>query len=215
MTGTAERILDRIRDGIFSGHLRAGTRLKIDYLAARYASSHMPIREALRLLEGEGLIVREPNRGARVRAIDQQTVRMIFEVRISIESMLARRAATLATAADIARLEQAQAAIERCTERTDVAEVITLNRRFHTVLESIADHPDAAAVANRQCALLDSLWRVHGFDRRRMAGVNSDHRYIIQALRDRNPETASILVTAHIIKGRMDLLHRMQKSSDD
>ena len=44
----------------------------------------------------------------------------------------------------------------------------------------------------------------------RTAGVNSDHRYIIQALRDRNPETASILVTAHVIKGRMDLIRRMQ-----
>lgn len=213
MTGTAERILDRIRDDIFSGHLRSGTRLKIDYLAARYDSSHMPIREALRHLEGEGLIEREPNRGARVRRVDAEAVRTIFEVRVSIESMLARRAADRATARDIVRLEEVQDDIERLSARGDAEGVVALNRRFHNMVEDIADHPDAAAVANRQCELLDSLWKVYGLDQQRLAGVNSDHRYIIQALRDRCPETAAILVTAHIIKGRMDLIGRMQTAA--
>lgn len=213
MSGTAERILDRIRDDIFSGHLRSGSHLKIAYLAARYDSSPMPIREALRRLEGEGLIVREPNRGAHVRRIDADAVRTIFEVRISIESMLARRAAALATPEDIAHLESIQAEIERHTDGGDGDGVVALNRRFHLYVERIADHPEAAAVANRQCELLDSLWTVYGLDPARMAGVNSDHRYIIQALRDRCPETASILVTAHIIKGRMDLIRRMQRAA--
>ncbi|MCC7274222.1 MAG: GntR family transcriptional regulator [Alphaproteobacteria bacterium] len=213
MSGAAERILDRLRGDIVSGHLRSGTHLKIDYLAARYDSSHMPIREALRLLEGEGLIVREPNRGARVRAVDPRSIATIFEVRISIESMLARRAAALAAPADIALLEDVQDAIEARSEAGDTEGAIALNRRFHNIIEDIADHADAAAIANRQCELLDSLWRVYGVDPSRLGGVNSDHRYIIQALRDRCPETAAILVTAHIIKGRMDLVRRMLEAS--
>ncbi|MGE0716478.1 MAG: GntR family transcriptional regulator [Alphaproteobacteria bacterium] len=209
MTGTAERVLDRIRRDIFSGHLGSGSHLKIDYLAARYDASHMPIREALRLLEGEGLIVRAPNRGARVRPVDPEAIRAVFEVRISIESMLARRAAAQATPGDIALLEQVQDEIERSTALGDADAAVGLNRRFHNIIEGIADHPDAAAIANRQCELLDSLWRVHPPDAARLDGVNSDHRYIIQALRDRCPETAAILVTAHIIKGRIDLLARI------
>ena len=59
-----------LRDDIISGSLPFGSRLRIDELATRYGVSHMPIREALRELHGEGLVVIEPNRGARVRSID-------------------------------------------------------------------------------------------------------------------------------------------------
>ncbi len=210
MTSLAARVVDLIRGDIVSGHLRSGNHLKIDYLAARYQASHMPIREALRRLEGEGLIVKTPNRGAHVRPINPDLVNSIFEVRVSIESMLARHAATRATPHDVACLETLQAEIEHHTAAADTENMLASNRRFHNAIEKIADLPDAAELANRQCELLDSLWHVYGIDMARMAGVNSDHRYIIQALRDRNAETAAILVTAHVIKGRMDLLRRMQ-----
>jgi len=212
MSGLAVRVLDQIRGDIISGHLRSGSHLKIDYLAARYRASHMPIREALRHLEGEGLIVKRPNRGARVRAVNADLVNTIFEVRMSIESMLARHAATRATAHDIIRLEAIQAEIERHTAASNAESLLLANRRFHKVVEEIADLPEAAELANRQCELLDSLWRVYGLDMARMAGVNSDHRYIIQALRERNPEAAAIIVTAHVIKGRMDLIRCMSKA---
>lgn len=212
MSGLAVRVLDQIRGDIISGHLRSGSHLKIDYLAARYRASHMPIREALRHLEGEGLIVKRPNRGARVRAVNADLVNTIFEVRMSIESMLARHAATRATAHDIIRLEAIQAEIERHTAASNAESLLLANRRFHKVVEEIADLPEAAELANRQCELLDSLWRVYGLDMARMAGVNSDHRYIIQALRERNPEAAAIIVTAHVIKGRIDLIQCMSKA---
>jgi DNA-binding GntR family transcriptional regulator len=210
MKSVATRVIDLIRGDIVSGHLGAGSHLKIDYLAARYQSSHMPIREALRHLEGEGLIVKEPNRGARVRPVNPELVNTIFEVRTSIESMLARHAATRATPHAISKLEAVQGELERFTAAADTEGIVIWNRRFHNVIEDIADLPEAAELANRQCELLDSLWRVYGIDMARTQGVNSDHRYIIQALRDRNPETASILVTAHVIKGRMDLIRRMR-----
>ena len=70
MTSTADNIGQRIREDIVSGVLGFGERITIDALATRYQVSHMPVREALRELQGEGLVVSEPNRGARVRAID-------------------------------------------------------------------------------------------------------------------------------------------------
>src|SRR5437764_1195259 len=83
----------RIRDDIVAGTLPLGSRITIDALALRYGVSHMPVREALRDLQGEGLVVIEPNRGARVRAIDARFVENIFEIRTALEVMMVRRAA--------------------------------------------------------------------------------------------------------------------------
>ena len=68
----------RIRDDIVSGALRFGERITMDALASRYGVSHMPVREALRELQGEGLVQIEPNRGARVRSIDSSFVENLF-----------------------------------------------------------------------------------------------------------------------------------------
>src|SRR5262245_26037780 len=102
-------ICDRIRDDIVAGALAFGSRLTLEQLATRYATGHMPIREALRQLQGEGLVVQTPNRGARVRAVDVEFVRNIFDLRIAIESMLARRAAERIEPKDVAALEIVQA----------------------------------------------------------------------------------------------------------
>jgi len=74
-------IQQRIRDDILAGELAFGTRITTAELAQRYGVSQMPIREALRELRGEGLVTMEPNRGARVRAIDPDFVGNIFDIR--------------------------------------------------------------------------------------------------------------------------------------
>ena len=86
----------RIRDDIVSGALRFGERITMDALSSRYGVSHMPVREALRELQGEGLVQIEPNRGARVRSIDSSFVENLFEIRTALEVMLVRRAADAA-----------------------------------------------------------------------------------------------------------------------
>src|SRR5690606_29757117 len=84
---------DLIRQDIIAGRFSFGQRLKIDELANRYGTSHMPIREALKLLSGEGLIDMEPNKGVRVRTVDVAYVTNLFDIRIQLESLQARRAA--------------------------------------------------------------------------------------------------------------------------
>jgi DNA-binding GntR family transcriptional regulator len=113
-TPTNLRASDRLRADILAGAFGFGARLKIEDLARRYATSHMPIREALRSLHGEGLIVIEPNRGARVRSIDVDFVRNMFDLRVAIEAMMTRRAAERATSDDLAQLAAIESRLERC-----------------------------------------------------------------------------------------------------
>ncbi len=200
---------DRLRADILSGAIPFGTRLTIAALAERYAVSHMPIREALRHLQGEGLLTITPNRGARVRNVDIAFVRNMFDLRVAIEAMPARRAAERIDAAGLAALEAAQERLERCAARSDVAGVLAANRAFHQVVYDAADNPEALEIANRHWGLVSALWSIHGYEGARFAGVISDHRQIVAALAAHDGEAANALALAHATKAKQDLIRKM------
>jgi DNA-binding GntR family transcriptional regulator len=105
-------IADRLRRDIVAGTIGLGDRLKLEALAQRYSTGHMPVREALRQLAGEGLVEIAPNRGARVREVDLEFVHNLFDLRIVIEALIARRCAERIDAPQLAELEAAQAHYE-------------------------------------------------------------------------------------------------------
>ena len=107
-----QSIKDRVRDDIVKGSFDPEARLTIDMLASRYGSSHMPIREALRELAGEGLVRFEPRRGARTLPIDRKYIDNLLTMRAELEPLLARQAAARMDALGLARLEALQAELE-------------------------------------------------------------------------------------------------------
>jgi len=118
MTRT-ETIKDKIRLDILSGALPQGEKLTLSFLSKRYVSSHMPVREALRALNGEGLVTFEANQGATIRAIDANFIETIFEVRCAIEGLAARKAISQIAEADIAQLQLHQRELEKATLAQD------------------------------------------------------------------------------------------------
>jgi DNA-binding GntR family transcriptional regulator len=206
---TSLAIGDRIRDDIVSGALSFGSRITLDQLAARYSVGHMPVREALRQLQGEGLVVLTPNRGARVRAVDIEFVRNIFDLRIAIEAMLARRAAERIAARQIAKLEAVQIDFEATARSRDFGRLLLINREFHRIISDAAQNPEAASVLDRHWRLIAALWNLHGYGEDRPAGVISDHRHIIAALATHDADVASSLAMAHAAKAKQALIGRM------
>ncbi len=203
-------ICDRIRDDIVAGILPFGSRLTLDQLSSRYVTGHMPIREALRQLQGEGLVVQTPNRGARVRAVDVDFVRNIFDLRIAIESMLARRAAERMEPAMIAALEAAERQFESCVAAQDFAGALVANRTFHRIVNEAANNPEAAGILDRHWRLIAALWNLYGYGEERAAGVISDHHQLIRAFASRDADVAACLAMAHAAKAKQDLIARMQ-----
>ena len=94
-------VYERIREEIITGGLAANARLKVSDLAKRLGTSTNPVREALQQLRGEGFVVMSPNKGARVRPIDEDFVRNTFEIELLIEPYLMRSFVELVTDADI------------------------------------------------------------------------------------------------------------------
>jgi DNA-binding GntR family transcriptional regulator len=204
-------IRERILDDIVSGAFIPGARLTIDDLANRYGASHMPVREALRVLQGAGLLERGPGRSARVRDLDTNFVENIFATHVALQVMLVRRAAQNCTPHQLEELSKVEQDLEACVAKGDYDGALRENRRFHDTLNVIADNPDATAALNRQWMLLVTLWRHVGYGPRRLAGVADDHRHLLRALAHRDAEAAGLLIGAHVIKAKFELFDQMAK----
>src|SRR3954452_22748178 len=102
----AERVYAGLRERLLRGDLPVGRRLVEQQLPADFATSRTPVREALRRLEGDGHIVRDPGGGLSPSAPSVKSMRELYEVRVAIEELVARRAATAGDRGRIEELEQ-------------------------------------------------------------------------------------------------------------
>ena len=127
----ASRISRVLAERIISGVLTPGERLRQDHIAEEFGASHVPVREAFRLLEAQGLAVSEPRRGVRVAAFDLKEVREVAEMRAVLEVLALRHAIPHLTAAILDRAEAATVAAD--TSR-DVRSWEAANRAFHRLI---------------------------------------------------------------------------------
>ena len=201
-----------LRNDIVSGELPFGSRLRIDELAGRYGVSHMPVREALRVLHGEGLVVIEPNRGARVLTVHRDFIEDLFDVRTALETMLVRRAAERRTGGHLDKLREAEMQLEAAVAAGDYASVPDANRNFHTIINDAAGNPGALMLVDRHWLLLSALLRRYGYGDERFQRVVDDHQHIIRAIERRDPASAALLMGAHIEKAKHNLLQRASEN---
>ncbi len=209
--GSETDITDRLREAIINRQeFDAGAPLRIDALATRFGVSHMPIRAALHRLESEGLIVAEPNKGARVVLVDETFVAELLDIRMLIESYLARRAAERMTPERLARLEALRARHEAAVIAGDPAEALAANRDFHAAIHDIAGNRDANLILERHWRLIRALWRRYGYQADRFAGVLADHRLLLAAFTAGDGEAAAAVTAAHTARAKLVLLQQMR-----
>lgn len=202
----------RLRDAIINRQeFDAGAPLRIDALATRFGVSHMPIRAALQRLESEGLIVAQPNKGARVVAVDDTFVAELLEVRLLIESYLARRAAARMTPQRLEQLDALRARHEAAVERGDAAAALAANRDFHAAIHQIAANRDASLILDRHWRLIRALWKRDGYQDDRFAGVVADHRLLLAAFAAGDGEAAAAITAAHTARAKLMLLTCMRE----
>jgi len=201
---TSQRIATALRDEILSGAIAPGERLRQDDLASRLGSSRLPVREALRMLESEGLVELEPNKGARVPALSLDEVNTIYRMRERLEPLTLIESMLHITDAQVAHMESVQDEIER---NTDVTRFLVLDREFHMTSY-------AACASQPLLAITTRLWNSTQHYRRafmllaspdRATVVNAEHRLILDAVRRRDPEDAERFLVGHIRRTRVEL----------
>jgi DNA-binding GntR family transcriptional regulator len=208
-----ERLRDAIRSHIISGEFDAGVRLKIADLCRRYDVSSIPVREALQQLQGEGLVVMMPNRGAIVRSVDSIFVGEIYEVREAIDSAMARRFVEYVTADALLALERAQDEMERCEEYGNILGRHLADRALHRVILSGANNREALLIIERQNNIINALRLGYGQSEARRQQVRHEHRALIEAVRKGDARRAGTIAANHARNARNDLIAAMRKQS--
>ena len=207
------RVADQLRTDILEGLWRPDMRLKVRDLAAHYGVSPAPIRESLQQLQGEGLVVMEPNRGARVRPIDEQLVVNIFDVREALESFLTAKFADNASPHQMSLLDALQAEHDAAVERDDFPAAFALNGRFHHMINSAARNPEALGVIERHLGLTRALRVEYGFTPARMRTIGREHHQLLDALRRGDVAQARHIAALHVRSSRDDLLDRLRTTA--
>jgi DNA-binding GntR family transcriptional regulator len=190
-----ERITEVLADRIVTGELAPDVRLGQDRIATEFSASHVPVREAFRRLEAQGLVVSLPRRGVRVAPLDLKAIKEIAEMRAALEVLALRHAASRISAADIAA---AEAAIAAGDAATNVVEWETANRAFHRALTSPCGMPRLiGAIDELQVASSRFLFLMNRPSGGRPRS-NQDHRLILAALEERDIDTAANILLRHI-----------------
>lgn len=213
--GTSEEgasLYELIRDDIISGRLKANERLVVADLAARHRSSSNPVREALQLLRGQGFVTILPNRGARVRPIDQDFVRDIYEIGVALEPRLTKWFVGMATAADIAELERLQAEMEANNFEDPVLHS-DLDTQFHTLMYERHYNRLAAELWWKHREVLRAVTRQYNFTLARRAQLMREHRQLIQLIKDGQADKAAELIEQHVEGSGRHILEQMRASS--
>lgn len=201
---TGARIAATLRDAILVGEYAPGERIRQDELAERHGASRLPVREALRMLEAEGLVTLVANTGAWVSTLSAGECQELYLVRERLEPLLLRMNLPLTTDEEIARL---QSVADRMERSTDVEEFLALDREFHL---SGIDHADTTVLTD----LVKSLWNRTQHYRRAATrlfwsegdrSVHHDHQLIVHALGRRDAEEAETVLTQHIRRSRLEL----------
>jgi DNA-binding GntR family transcriptional regulator len=191
--------LDAIRERILSGAYPEGEPLRQDAIATALGVSKIPIREALRQLEAEGLVVFNPHRGAVVSTLSLDEIEEVFALRADIEAGLLRRAIPLLDAEHLAFADEVLDRYEHALRIHDVLAYGALNWQFHSTLYDPAGRPVTLGIAQRLHRQADRYLRMqvaltHGEDR-----AAEEHRAIFVAARKRDVRKATALLRDHII----------------
>lgn len=208
------RVTSYLRDLILRDELKPGDRIRQEEIAERTGASRLPVREALRILEAEGLVEHEPNKGARVPRLSMHELDVIYRMRERLEPVALAESLPQLDDDDLARLEGIQQHIEA---NTDLDRFLELDRSFHLGTYAGCRIEPLNAIVTR-------LWNSTQHYRRayvalggrdRMWVVNAEHRLMLDALVRRNSTDAEQFLEGHIRRTRVELGHQPSVFASD
>ena len=205
--GTApETIAAALRADILSGETKPGTLLRQEDLAARFAMSRIPVRDALRLLEAEGLVTIATNRGAQVVQLSRDEVAEIYHLRVLLECDCLALATVHMSDADLERIDRIRqrAEIDAATPEWNDGDWT-----FHEALYLPSGHTRQVETIKGLRTTSDLYASAHQALPKERKRWLADHRAIVAACRARRPADAVDVLKAHLTAARDFVLARM------
>ena len=201
----SHRIAEHLRDQILSGELAPGARIRQEEVASALGASRLPVREALRILQSQGLVVIRAHAGARVSEMDLDECQVTYKMRERLEPLALAESIPNLTPETLARLDALQEQIEA---NDDIEEFMRLDRELH--LLSYTGNP-----YRELGELIEKLWNTTQPYRRayvQRSGhvrdwvINAEHRLLLDAVRRSDTQDAERILAGHIRRTRLALL---------
>jgi DNA-binding GntR family transcriptional regulator len=194
-----------IREAIVDGRLEPGRRLKEEELARELGISRTPVREALLMLQAEGLVDAIPNRGSLVRVHTPEDLDDLYQLRALLEGYAARRAATRITEEQLEELRASCDRFDALDPETELRPLVRENMHFHSAMLEFAGSNRLEAMVRRviELPLVYKSYIWYSPDQKRISGHY--HRQIVTALAGRDAERAELIMKEHVFEAR-DLL---------
>lgn len=203
----------KVRAAIVENRYPPGHRLIEQRIAEELGLSRTPVREALRMLQAEGLVVSERNRGAMVRPLSETEIVDLYGLRIRLESYAVEVATERATETELGDLVEAADAFHAVRAAGDVALLHEANRRFHDGILSAGRHHRLAAMLTRTVDIPLVFRAFQSFGPAELERSDVFHHLIVEAMCRRDGARASALMGEHIAQGRDAVLDAMVGSA--
>ncbi len=191
-------VFNTLRQAILKGDLAPGERLMEVSLANRLGVSRTPVREAIRKLELEGLVLMVPRRGAEVAKISEKNLRDVLEVRRTLEELAVELASKRMTDERMLALKRANVVFETSISGSDVTQIAEADEKFHDVIYAATVNDKLLQIMNN---IREQMYRYrleYIKDEEKRRDLVAEHRQIISALEKRDVDAAKRAVRVHI-----------------
>ncbi len=192
-----EAVLAEMRRLLVTGELAPGTPIRQEALADRLGVSRVPVREALKVLEGEGHVEYSAHRGYVVAELSVEDLVEVYRLRELLEAEAIRVAVPKLRAADLITLEQAAAEVTAAGKRADLADVTAANRMFHFLLFDAAGLPRLSRTLRQLWDATDVYRSVYFALPTNLQRVNDEHDELMAALQAGDAKAAIAAQAAH------------------
>lgn len=193
---------DLIRQAVIDGRVAPGQRLKEEELAQQFGLSRTPIREALLVLQTEGLLEAAPNRGATVRSYDAAELEEMYDLRALLEGHAARRAASRVTAEQLAELRASCDRFSGLLGGDDLQALVTENNLFHGVILDAAGSERLAGMVRKVVALPLVYKSYVWYSPAQASASLHSHLQLVTALEQGDGARAELVMREHVFEAR-------------
>lgn len=206
-------VFNTLRDAILRGDLKPGERLMEIHLAEKLGVSRTPIREAIGMLEREGLAVTFPRRGAQVAKMTEKDLDDVLEIREVLDTLAASLACKNMNENDISKLEKAYREFEKATKGDDVREVVKRDEDFHNVIYDSSNNPRLSAILVN---LKEQMYRFrfeYVKDKSIYPTLIHEHKDILDALKEKDEDKVVTCTKTHLVN-QMEYVRKLIKSQE-
>ena len=197
-----------LRSGILQGDLKPGERLMEIQLASRLGVSRTPVREAIRMLELEGLVINVPHKGAQVARITEKDLKDVLEVREGLEEMSMKLACERISASELSELYEASRLFERYAKGDDLTLLAETDEKFHAIIYKACGNKRLIQLINN---LREQMYRYrieYLKDAGNRESLIREHDELWECLKTRDITKGRRLMRQHIIR-QMDTIREM------